>query len=73
MNSHPSSRRRPDDPNTSDIASARLAPRRIHDDERGDVLAGGDASKAPQSLREQWRERIVHTSSGTSWDDPDEL
>lgn len=75
MSRNGSTARRPvDDLNESDIASARISPRRVPDDaEPGDVLAGGDASKAPQSLSESERQPIEGASSGTSWDDPDEL
>lgn len=63
-----------DDLNQSDIASARLSPRREDEGEgSGDVLTGGDATKAPQSLSENERRPIEGASSGTSWDDPDEL
>jgi len=64
--------RHQDDLNESDIASARLSPRH-EDDELGDVLTGGDATKAPHSLSEAERRPIEGASSGTSWDDPDEL
>ncbi|WP_454044034.1 hypothetical protein [Cellulosimicrobium sp. Marseille-Q8652] len=64
---------RQDDLNQSDIASARLSPPRDDDEERGDVLTGGDATKAPHSLSEVERRPIEGASSGTSWDDPDEL
>jgi hypothetical protein len=64
---------RRDDLNESDVASARLSPRRGDEDEHGDVLTGGDASKAPHSLSETERRPIEGASSGTSWDDPDEL
>ena len=62
-----------DDINQSDIASARLSPPREREEERGDVLTGGDATKAPTSLSENERRPIEGASSGTSWDDPDEL
>ncbi len=65
--------RHEDDPNTSDIASARLSPPREDGDEHGDVLTGGDPTKAPHSLSEAERRPIEGASSGTSWDDPDEL
>jgi hypothetical protein len=65
--------RRTDDLNQSDIASARLSPHRDDDEEHGDVLTGGDATKAPHSLSEAERRPIEGASSGTSWDDPDEL
>ena len=57
------------------IASqARIAPRRraatVPD---GDPRAGGDASKAPLTLTESELGPIEGDSSGTSWDDPDEL
>ncbi|WP_265521351.1 hypothetical protein [Oerskovia flava] len=64
------------DVNESDIASARLSPQRVterDDEEHGDVLSGGDASRAPLSLSESERHPIEGASSGTSWDDPDEL
>ena len=71
MTTHASDR---DDLNQSDIAYARLSPPREQDERRpGDVLTGGDASKAPQSLSENERRPIDGASSGTSWDDPDEL
>ncbi|WP_069386812.1 hypothetical protein [Cellulosimicrobium cellulans] len=62
-----------DDVNTSDIAYARLSPPRDDEEEHGDVLAGGDPTKAPHSLSETERRPIEGASSGTSWDDPDEL
>jgi len=65
--------RRRDDLNQSDIASARLSPPRDDEAEPGDVLTGGDATKAPHSLSEAERRPIEGASSGTSWDDPDEL
>ena len=57
------------------IASqARIAPRQsaatLPD---GDPRAGGDATKAPQSLSETELGPIEGYSSGVSWDDPDEL
>ncbi|MCB7138093.1 hypothetical protein [Cellulosimicrobium marinum] len=64
---------RKDDLNQSDIASARLSPPREDEEGRGDVLTGGDATKAPHSLSEVERRPIEGASSGTSWDDPDEL
>ncbi|ROS78959.1 hypothetical protein [Cellulomonas sp. PhB143] len=73
MTTNPGPRRRTDDPNTSDIGSARISPRTDKDAGTGDVLSGGDASRAPQSLRERDRGRIERASSGKSWDDPDEL
>jgi hypothetical protein len=65
--------RHEDDLNTSDIASARLSPPRDDEEEHGDVLTGGDPTKAPHSLSETERRPIEGASSGTSWDDPDEL
>ncbi|BDZ43410.1 hypothetical protein GCM10025865_27090 [Paraoerskovia sediminicola] len=53
MDAKPGPRHRRDDPNTADIGSARLSPRTDKDAEPGDVLSGGDASRAPQSLRER--------------------
>ncbi|MBD5787639.1 hypothetical protein IF650_15850 [Cellulosimicrobium terreum] len=61
------------DLNESDIASARLSPRREAQGEKGDVLTGGDAKRAPHSLSEAERRPMDGASSGTSWDDPDEL
>lgn len=40
---------------------------------RRELLAGGDAKRAPHSLSETERHPIEGASSGTSWDDPDEL
>jgi hypothetical protein len=54
-------------------SSARIAPRRRDADPEGDPRAGGDASKAPHSLRETELGPIDGASSGISWDDPDEL
>ncbi|WP_100350951.1 hypothetical protein [Luteimicrobium subarcticum] len=47
--------------------------RSIAREHRRDVLAGGDAKRAPHSLSETERHPIEGASSGTSWDDPDEL
>jgi len=58
------------------IASqARIAPprRSADSDPDGDPRAGGDASKAPQTLTETELGPMEGASSGTSWDDPDEL
>ncbi|MBD8077940.1 hypothetical protein [Cellulosimicrobium arenosum] len=44
-----------------------------HGDGHGDVLTGGDAKRAPHSLSEAERRPMTGDSSGTSWDDPDEL
>lgn len=56
------------------IASqARIAPRRAATVPDGDPRAGGDASKAPLTLTETELGPIEGDSSGTSWDDPDEL
>jgi hypothetical protein len=57
------------------IASqARIAPRRRSAGERrGDPRTGGDATKAPTSLSQTELRPIEGSSSGHSWDDPDEL
>jgi hypothetical protein len=57
------------------IASqARIAPpRRTATVPDGDARAGGDASKAPLTLTETELGPMEGDSSGTSWDDPDEL
>lgn len=57
------------------IASqARIAPRRRSLTEpHGDPRLGGDATKAPTSLSQSERQTHERTSSGHSWDDPDEL
>lgn len=51
----------------SDDDSA-LSPER-----RRELLAGGDAANAPQSLSATELHPIEGASSGTSWDDPDAL
>jgi hypothetical protein len=64
------------DLNESDVSSARISPRtrvRLEDEGDADVREGGDASKAPHSLAEAERRPAEGTSSGRSWDDPDEL
>ncbi|MBE7700671.1 hypothetical protein H9623_10170 [Oerskovia sp. Sa1BUA8] len=64
------------DLNESDVSSARISPRariRLEDEADADVREGGDASKAPHSLSEVERQPASGTSSGRSWDDPDEL
>jgi hypothetical protein len=40
---------------------------------RRGLLGGGDVSKAPRNLAGCEREPIAGSSSGVSWDDPDEL
>jgi hypothetical protein len=57
------------------IASqARIAPRRRSlTDPHGDPRLGGDATKAPTSLSQSDRQTHEDSSSGHSWDDPDEL
>lgn len=45
----------------------------LTDERRRELLAGGDASRAPQSLSATELHPIEGASSGTSWDDPDEL
>jgi hypothetical protein len=57
---------RPDQQATDD--DAQLAR-----DRRRDLLAGGDATRAPHSLSATELHPIEGSSSGTSWDDPDEL
>jgi hypothetical protein len=42
-------------------------------DRRRELLAGGNASRAPHSLHATELHPIEGASSGTSWDDPDEL
>lgn len=69
----PHARPHRDDLDQSDVSSLRLAPRREEDDEVGDVRGGGDATKAPPSLSQAQRHPLEGASSGTSWDDPDEL
>ncbi|MCA5893949.1 hypothetical protein LEP48_11370 [Isoptericola sp. NEAU-Y5] len=63
------------EPLDESIASqARISPRRVETlDPHGDPRAGGDASKAPTSLRQTELHPIEGASSGVSWDDPDEL
>jgi len=63
------------EPLDESIASqARIAPRRsTMTDPEHDARAGGDASKAPTSLRQAELRPIEGASSGVSWDDPDEL
>jgi hypothetical protein len=46
---------------------------RLSSERRRELLAGGDASRAPQSLSKTELHPIEGDSSGTSWDDPDEL
>ncbi|MGC5166386.1 hypothetical protein [Luteimicrobium sp. DT211] len=46
---------------------------RLSSERRRELLAGGDASRAPQSLSATELHPIEGASSGTSWDDPDEL
>ena len=46
---------------------------RLSSERRRELLAGGDASRAPQSLSATELHPIEGDSSGTSWDDPDEL
>ncbi|GAA4832711.1 hypothetical protein GCM10023221_05940 [Luteimicrobium xylanilyticum] len=46
---------------------------RLSSERRRELLAGGDASRAPQSLSAMELHPIEGDSSGTSWDDPDEL
>jgi hypothetical protein len=46
---------------------------RLSNERRRELLAGGDASRAPQSLSATELHPIEGDSSGTSWDDPDEL
>ncbi|WP_402465039.1 hypothetical protein [Isoptericola aurantiacus] len=57
------------------IASqARIAPRRRSaTDPHGDPRLGGDATKAPLSLSQTDLSPREGSSSGHSWDDPDEL
>jgi hypothetical protein len=60
-----------DQQNRSDLATdddTRLSRERRHD-----LLAGGDAARAPHSLSATELHPIEGASSGTSWDDPDEL
>lgn len=45
----------------------------LTDERRRDLLGGGDAASAPHSLSQTERHPIEGDSSGTSWDDPDEL
>ncbi len=61
------------DVNEADIATAKIAPAPRPADAHGDVLAGGDATKAPSSLTAAECRPIAGASSGTSWDDPDGL
>ncbi|QAY64765.1 hypothetical protein ET495_05670 [Xylanimonas allomyrinae] len=56
------------------LASAgRIALRQPEPDPDADPRAGGDASKAPTSLSAVELHPIEGDSSGTSWDDPEEL
>ncbi|SDS47228.1 hypothetical protein [Paraoerskovia marina] len=74
MSSHPGSSFRRDDPNTSDVAQARLSPyRRSRHTEPSAVLEGGDPSRAPQSLGGASRTQPARGWPAVSWDDPDEL
>ncbi|GAA1871534.1 hypothetical protein [Myceligenerans crystallogenes] len=65
---------RPEPGEESLAGYARIAPRpRKQRPTRRAVLGGGDATKAPKRLGTGELAPMEGDSSGTSWDDPDEL